>query len=1149
MPTMPSRPSSGAVAARLDAAIAPPAGDPIARPEGPADDRRAPSPPRRPRIVVKGAPDRALPARHETVLPLEYPIQPGKVHAPALRDDTLARDRLLDWLSVKVHSRVVLLIAEAGYGKTTLLADFSRRTRVRVLWYRLDRGDRDWVGFIAHLVAAVRVHVPSFGSATAGLLRETATSMPSLETVLDTFLRELSGLPNDPSALVFDDVHLVDDSPDVRQILRELLARGPERMSFVFASRREPPVRLARLRALGEVAELLTDDLRFDSSETERLFRETYELSLEPAVLAELSNRTEGWAASLQLVRAAIHDRNPAQVRAFISSLSGAEGHLYEYLAEEVIGDLPNDLQQFLMRTSVLDTVDLALSPVAAEVTQSAARSFIEEAERHGLFGRGGAGTRHVARAHPLVRQFLLDRLAGVVGDEGIREIHARIGVAAEAEDWRISARHYCAAGRANDARRILVEAIEVILSSGAYSAADDIARCLGGEGIGGAIGLVLASRIAQQRGAAEDGLMLAQLAVAADSDSTAALVNLAAAHALAGNVAGTLDIARLLERSGRAEFEMLGTATLRTMETSLDGSLDTAAIALERLISSLAPEPASHYRGVALLNNALLHIARGDFATARDLASDAVNQLGPGLSVVELVSAQIARAAATAYLGDIDSARREMQAVLKFAPAGQDLELAAEIAEVEALTGEPNRAWPLLERVADIVSGSTEMGEHALLSRVLLLLRDGQIDDARRDLLQFQHGRPMPVIAFEAQRLFAEALTDASSGLRVAVRRAEKAAELAAAQGAWFWESCGKTLAAVADRRNNPSHAITLAAERLPVVISALAEVVLARLHEMTPGAYQAVLGEAERRPWRWRAAVRQSLVRAEGAHLELLAQLLERIGEVEDIPRLREAERGRREGRAPRLSRSLARRLASRVFVEDLGRVQITIGSHTTDGSEIRRKVLALLCLLLSKPKFASTREEVIDRLWPDHDPASALNSLNQTVYFLRRVFEEDFRDEVSPGYVGQDGETIWLDGELIDCRSRTCLEIIRSMPRDPTPDGAIELVTNYRGRFALDFAYEDWSSDYRDSLHAAYLRVIEHSLRLDLDTGHFDRGTFVAERAAEVDPDSEEIQAALVRLYVHSGAHAAAAEQYAHYANALRDLGLEPPALAEV
>jgi DNA-binding SARP family transcriptional activator len=209
----------------------------------------------------------------------------------------------------------------------------------------------------------------------------------------------------------------------------------------------------------------------------------------------------------------------------------------------------------------------------------------------------------------------------------------------------------------------------------------------------------------------------------------------------------------------------------------------------------------------------------------------------------------------------------------------------------------------------------------------------------------------------------------------------------------------------------------------------------------------------------------------------------------------------------------------------------------------------VLALLCLLLSKPRFASTREEVAEVLWPDQDPGSALNSLNQTVYFLRRVFEPQYRDESSPIYVGQDGETIWLDQDLVDSRSRRCADLVRVMPGDPTPNGALELAQEYRGRFALDFAYEDWASGFREALHASYLRVLERSIQIDLDTGHFHRGTFLAERAGEVDPEADEIQAALVRLYRLSGAYAAAAEQYARYSQTMRDLGIEPRPLAEV
>jgi DNA-binding SARP family transcriptional activator len=243
------------------------------------------------------------------------------------------------------------------------------------------------------------------------------------------------------------------------------------------------------------------------------------------------------------------------------------------------------------------------------------------------------------------------------------------------------------------------------------------------------------------------------------------------------------------------------------------------------------------------------------------------------------------------------------------------------------------------------------------------------------------------------------------------------------------------------------------------------------------------------------------------------------------------------------------LARRIAPHASIDDLGRVRIEIGGRRIEGADVRRKVLALLCFLLTKPRFASTREDVVEALWPDQDPASALNSLNQAVYFLRRVFEPDYRDETSPVYVGQDGETIWLDPELVESRSRRCGDLIRAMPGEPNPEQAVELARQYRGRFALDFEYEEWASGFRDGLHASYLRVVEQAIQFDLDTGHFTRGTFLAERAAEVDPEADDIQAALVRLYRLTGAYSAAAEQYGRYVHTMRELGVEPRPLAEV
>jgi LuxR family transcriptional regulator, maltose regulon positive regulatory protein len=246
-----------------------------------------------------------------------FPIHASKVQRPALRE-TLARARLLDWLSVKIHHRVVLVTAEAGYGKTTLLADFSGRTRLRTLWYRLDEGDRDWVTVLNYLVAAGRELDPTFAPTTGSMLGELGTSGSSKDTILATFVRELQSIGEHGAVLILDDYHAVEDVPDVQDIVREIITRAPERLSIVLLTRRQPTLPIARLRALGEVAELTREDLRFDADETEQLFRETYRRPLESDVLEELARHTEGWAASLQLVKSASANA-PARRRAHSS--------------------------------------------------------------------------------------------------------------------------------------------------------------------------------------------------------------------------------------------------------------------------------------------------------------------------------------------------------------------------------------------------------------------------------------------------------------------------------------------------------------------------------------------------------------------------------------------------------------------------------------------------------------------------------------------------------------------------------------------------------------------------------------------------------------------------------------------------------------
>ena len=153
-------------------------------------------------------------------------------------------------------------------------------------------------------------------------------------------------------------------------------------------------------------------------------------------------------------------------------------------------------------------------------------------------------------------------------------------------------------------------------------------------------------------------------------------------------------------------------------------------------------------------------------------------------------------------------------------------------------------------------------------------------------------------------------------------------------------------------------------------------------------------------------------------------------------------EAQRVARKGRPiPRRQDELfSRRLAPHVFVEDLGRITLSIGSRTIEGATIRRKVLALMTFLLTRPRAAAARDEVLEAMWPDFEPSTAQNSLNQTVYFLRRVFEPPFSEDTTAGYVGQDGETVgWTRP-----RAKSKSAMPRANPDDPCTADPAEVLS---------------------------------------------------------------------------------------------------------
>jgi ATP/maltotriose-dependent transcriptional regulator MalT len=301
-----------------------------------------------------------------------------KFQVPVLRPDLLPRGRLIDRVREAAARELVLVSTPAGFGKTTLLAEWAAIHGGPVAWLALDAGDDDPVRFWRYVVGAVdRVH-PGISGRVLPLLD--AAVQPTPEAVVAILVNELVAHPGE-FWLILDDYHVVESRP-VHDSLALLLERRPSHVHVVIATRIDPPLPLPRLRARGQLAELRAADLRFTADEVAAVLREVWGLDLSPDSVAALAARTEGWVSGLQL--AALSLRGAADPARLVEEFTGSHRYVLDYLTEEVLERQSDDVQAFLLDTSVLDRLT---GPLCDAVTgQGVGRQMLADLERANLF-------------------------------------------------------------------------------------------------------------------------------------------------------------------------------------------------------------------------------------------------------------------------------------------------------------------------------------------------------------------------------------------------------------------------------------------------------------------------------------------------------------------------------------------------------------------------------------------------------------------------------------------------------------------------------------------------------------------------------------------------------------------------------------------
>lgn len=382
---------------------------------------------------------------------------PTKLYQPSLRPGFVARPRLINQLNIGLGGRLTLLSAPAGFGKTTLLGEWINYLRLTIYdlrlqgreqnrqsviinrqfaWLSLDEQDNDLTRFLTYMVAALQTAAATVGQSALPRLQSTQP-VPS-ETILTLLINDLSKLDG-KLGLILDDYHLI-NNPAIHTALAFFLEHLPPQLHLVIASRSDPPLSLSRWRVRGELNEIRATDLRFTATETTQFLQQVVGLPLVESTVAPLIQRTEGWAAGLQLAALSLRGLDAAATEQFITHFGGTNRHVFTYLVEEVLQRHPPLVQQFLLQTTLLDRLTASLCDAVTELREwpverdldfqlpaSALQSqfILEYMARHNLFLIPLDESGHWFRYHTLFAETLQAHLHET-RPELIPELHRR---------------------------------------------------------------------------------------------------------------------------------------------------------------------------------------------------------------------------------------------------------------------------------------------------------------------------------------------------------------------------------------------------------------------------------------------------------------------------------------------------------------------------------------------------------------------------------------------------------------------------------------------------------------------------------------------------------------------------------------------------
>ena len=1092
-----------------------------------------------------------------------YPLIHNKVTSPHYVTPTLRRPRLVQWLSDNANCRAIVVAADAGYGKTTLLWQWEREVDFPVYWYKLDRNDRDWSLHISYLIETVSQRHTGFGRRAHSMLQQLGGPGSSRPGVAAYLLAEMYQALTEPCTFIIDDWQSVASVTEVRGLWNQILRDAPPTCRFVFLSRAKPHLQFARFKTHGGYAEVRTDALRFTDREIDELFRDIYNDPLDPTELIELERRTEGWAASLQLVEVSLRERKtPEARRAFIHSITATtDSDLFAFLAEEVLDQQTEQIRNFLLSTSILQQIDAELAERLAGVHDGA--GILSDLEQRGLFTNRLDAAEARYRYHGLFRDFLERRLIAERTDGEVTGLHIHAASYFEThEQWPQAIHHYLKAGLTPQAARLIARYGEDVVSEGRLGLVDEWLVQLPPKTIHENARLSLlygeACGIRGEWDNALAALRRARTFFARKGDRRMEALACLKTSTVLSNI-GQVDLAAEVATEGLQLAPGDAHATrlrlngnLAITSTWMSGSLQAVAQACRRIAVEARARALDHFAAIALHNLGMVLRQIGDvdesvrsleraaefwadvpanpFADNAELVMSLLYQDNPG---------RAALLADTAAIRTSPWQRPHAEALY-----GR--------AAIYAHQGQFTEAIDLLRRVlADPQAlGSTAELVSALLLECLYLNRAAPHELAEvMTNLESEPSNPRQAPVMAPARALAHHVTGACTGQCL---EEFKVLEDWDRRGAALLSTAGMVkLGCVAAEHEGPDakRVVLLALDRAKAAgigrhlrwwLRLYAPLVSWLARE--PGAFDTVMAIADTDPDGWRTPFVGLLSSLKGRNRGRVLAFLERHA-AEDTASALLNVAGQD---VSELRRVIVNRQAPTIFIRAFGSLSIHSGSWDGSATTIdRRRMRGLLGLLVANFRSTLTREVVMDILWPDSDPAAAVNSLNQTVFQLRRVLDPEYRDGESPQYLLSTVDAVQLNPDLV----MTDLDEFRRLASGvkgsslPSADAIATLVGIIRGEFLAELRYEDWASRVRMAVHAEVREVLLPPLqRTSMPSA--DLAVRAGCALLELDPYDETVQLAMAEQFGASGRRPAARAAVLEFARKLKEDLDEPP-----